>query len=471
MNFLTYIIYQEVVIIIHRKNSRGQKSKKEKGGKNTITMHNNTQRTKILGVWFFLLAFENSRLAITASPGGGGWGIHGTSTSTQSSFVRILGNVFDGCRRKNDSKHEHCGLSRSSRISTSELLSLDDWTNTKSTSSISSIDNDTKSTKHKNIDRGVVGEKQSRFRRTTPRETLVAKKQRSRRGLDRRHIGEDHGYGYGYGYGEEYYDTCCDASLSATAVDMTAMTSPIVPLTISFDGQTGEEFADPETMDRLVASGLEMATQDKNDWIEWKMHSSTKKLLEENNNNEMAILEQGEVMVYIGKSKKDGHGSNLPIIKTKSILPLAAEEMAELLMDSSRVKIYNKLSVGRTDVRTLGEGTKIVCNLTKPPIAKSNMVSCTMMHSRRLEQPQESYFVVSRATPGMVDDAMSDLPRNDILLGVNLLEDRGPNECIMTAVTHIYSPALPTILAKKMGVSSAINFVKDIRNSCASVGS
>jgi hypothetical protein len=307
----------------------------------------------------------------------------------------------------------------------------------------------------KNSDRGVA-------------RVSLAKQQRGRRGLDRRYsIEED----YGYDYGEDYcYDECCDASLTATAVDTTAMTSPIVPLTISFDGQTGEEFADPDTLDRLVASGLEMATQDPNDWIEWKAHSATKKLLEEHNNNEMAILEQGEVMVYIGKSKKEGHGSKLPIIKTKSILPLAAEEMAELLMDSSRVKIYNKLSVGRTDVRILGEGTKVVCNLTKPPIAKSNMVSCTMMHSRRLDQ-EGSHFVVSRAAPGMIDDAMSELPRNDILLGVNLLEDRGPDECIMTAVTHIYSPALPTILAKKMGVSSAINFVKDIRNSCASVGS
>jgi len=430
-------------------------------------MHNNTQRSKILVVWFFLFAFESSRLAVTvtASPGGGGgWGIqHATTTTTttsQSSFLRILGNAFDGCRRQNDNRNEHCGLSRSSSYtrfgrlsiskgsSTRELLSLDDWSNIKSTSSIS-ID------ETKNSDQGVAG-------------VSLAKKQRGRRGLDRRHsIEEDYDYGYGEDY---YYDTCCDVSLTATAVDTTAMTSPIVPLTISFDGQTGEEFADPDTMDRLVASGLEMATQDPNDWIEWKAHSATKKLLEEHNHNEMVILEQGEVMVYIGRSKKEGHGSKLPIIKTKSILPLAAEEMAELLMDSSRVRIYNKLSVGRTDVRTLGEGTKVVCNLTKPPIAKSNMVSCTLMHSRRLDQ-EGSHFVVSRAAPGMIDDAMSELPRNDILLGVNLLEDRGPDECIMTAVTHIYSPALPTILAKKMGVSSAINFVKDIRNSCASVGS
>jgi hypothetical protein len=418
-------------------------------------MHNNRKRMQIL-VSFFLFVFESITLAV-ASPGGGLWGI-GTAGERQSSFLGMLGNVIGRAQKNN--QFDNFGSSRSLPYT---RLSLDDWTKTKSSSI--TIDN-IKSAK--SVDGRVV-----ETTRTTPRETL-AKNGNDSLFSHWRHRGPRRVVEENFSFGEEY-DACCHASLSATVerkTDVAAMTSPIVPLTISFDGQTGEEFADAGTIDRLVASGLEMATQEKSDWVEWKLHSSTKKLLEENNNDEMAILEQGEVMVYVGKSKREGHGSNLPIIKTKSLLPLAAEEMAELLMDSSRVKIYNKMSVGRTDVRTLGERTKVVCNLTKPPIAKSNMVSCTMMHSRRLQQggdSNSSYLVVSRATPGMVDDAMSDLPRNDILLGINLLEDRAPNECIMTAVTHIYSPALPTILAKKMGVSSAINFVKDIRSSCESV--
>ena len=291
-------------------------------------------------------------------------------------------------------------------------------------------------------------------------------------------------------------DQTSPSSLSSSQAtqDRYAMTRPIIPLSISLDEQTGEEFSDPDTIDVLCSSGLEMLAtdnDDNNDWIEWKIHDATKKLLRDNSDSEMSVLEQGEVMVYIGKAKQEGHGSKLPLIKTKSILPLSSDEMVDLLMDSSKVKIYNKLSVGRTDVKTLNDGyvndgtadgttkmkTKIVCNLTKPPIAKTTMVSCTMIHSRQLSGPSEDHrrcLVVSRATPGMITDSnMIDMPRNDILLGVNLLEDieGSSNECIMTAVTHVYSPALPTILAKKMGVSSAINFVKDIRNSCRVVGS
>mmetsp|Transcript_18650 Transcript_18650/g.45043 ORF Transcript_18650/g.45043 Transcript_18650/m.45043 type:complete len:473 (-) Transcript_18650:156-1574(-) len=287
-------------------------------------------------------------------------------------------------------------------------------------------------------------------------------------------------------------------------------TNPIIPNSLPFDRNKedkdgGGSSTIPRWYDRvfrrdmidsLASCGFDMATQEHNDWIEWKIHDSSRRLLEKADNDEMAVLESGEVLVYIGKAKCDGHGSKLPMIKTKSIIPLSSKDMADLLMDSSRVKIYNKMSVGRSDLRVLnnsdGENddadntasssTKVVCNLTQPPVAKSKMVSCTLMHSRKLldsspigvASPSSSclqtHLVVSRAMPGMLsqadDPSLLELPRNDILLGVNLLQDLGPNECLMTTVTHVYSPALPSMLARSMGVTSAVNFVRDIRAAC-----
>mmetsp|Transcript_25786 Transcript_25786/g.60456 ORF Transcript_25786/g.60456 Transcript_25786/m.60456 type:complete len:429 (+) Transcript_25786:199-1485(+) len=386
----------------------------------------------------------------------------------KSYIFGILGKAF-GSSQTDKNKYRNSSFLRSSACTSFDYLSnshgsselnCDNWTKERESIDIKNIKQSTK-----DIYRDALRKKHILFRKATERKTSAQKSNDSSPYFCNRRGTHDGGY-----------DSCIVASLTATEqkADVIAMTSPIVPLTISLDDQKGEEFGNSEAMDQFVSSGLEVATKDENDWIEWKMHSSTKKLFEENN-NEMALLEQGEVLVYIGKCKQEGHGSKLPIIRTKSILPLSAEEMAELLMDSSRVKIYNKMSVGRTDLRSLGDETKVVCNLTKPPMTKSNMVSCTMMHSRKLEEQQpgsdSSYLVVSRATPGMTDETMSDLPRNDILLGVNVLEGRGPNECVMTAVTHVYSPSLPTILAKKVGVSSAVNFIKDIRQSCSTVGS
>lgn len=266
---------------------------------------------------------------------------------------------------------------------------------------------------------------------------------------------------------------------SQSSDDLTIQVSdPIIPLDI-WETMTGNEFEETDAVDRLAQSGLQLAAnEDENEWIEWTAQKDTEKALQEK--DMMSALDDGKVLVYLGRAKKEGYGTQLPIIKSKSILPMSAQEMAELLMDSGRVQIYNKMSLGRKDVINYGENTKIVRNLTKPPMAKSNMVSVTLMHSRELQESEkellsginkdrEGYLVVSRAVPGMVDPEIANLTRNDIVLGVNLLQDLGPNECLMTAVTHVYSPLIPTMLARKAGVTSAINFVKDIRSVCEPV--
>ena len=254
------------------------------------------------------------------------------------------------------------------------------------------------------------------------------------------------------------------------------VTYPFVPTKI-WENLRGDEFDHPDAMPKLAKTGLFLATQvgPNNPYVDWKPTKETERTLEESG-SVLTALDQGKILVYVGKPKStnEGHiGCHLPMIKTQSIIPLSSEEMAELLMDSSRVKLYNKLSLGRTDLRRLNDTTKIVRNLTKPPIASSNMISVTLMHSRPLgdddqqllqDSPYKSgHLVVSRAVPAAIEKEYADLPRNDILLGMNLLQDINPNECLMTAVTHVFSPSLPTMLAARLGVSSAMNFVKDIR--------
>ena len=291
-----------------------------------------------------------------------------------------------------------------------------------------------------------------------------------------------------------------DDTTSSSAITE-SLTQPLIA-TDSWEAMTGREFIeDPSAVDKLARSGLFMATQDGNDnpWVEWKPTKETEKALEESASLQ-AMLDDGTVAVYVGKAKETeaggGYfGSHLPIIKSQSILPLSAQEVAELLMDSSRVKIYNKISLGRDDINVVNEKTKIVRNLTQPPVAKSKMLSVTLMHSRQLGEQDhdllnsmkdpitkksivassstlsEGYLVVSRAIPAAVSADDQDLVRNDILLGVNLLQEIGPNECLMTAVTHVYSPSLPTMLASRFGVKGAINFVNDVRGTVVGVAS
>ena len=107
-----------------------------------------------------------------------------------------------------------------------------------------------------------------------------------------------------------------------------------------------------------------------------------------------ALDSSQDVLVWSGKFIGGGnkgeqlHGAELPIIKTTSIIHKSPKYLAELLMDSTKVKAYNKMSLGRDDVNVFQTGvdtkveegkfgnvgeSKIVRNLTRPPMVNSNL--------------------------------------------------------------------------------------------------
>ena len=105
------------------------------------------------------------------------------------------------------------------------------------------------------------------------------------------------------------------------------------------------------------------------------------------------------------------------------------------------------------------------------------------MHARKLRaddsnwiqspnnESTEGYIVVSRAaTGGKWDPIHSNnsgekYVRNEILLGVNVLRaiPGEPDKTELTAVTHVYSPLVPLMLAKSAGMKGAVDFVRDMR--------
>jgi hypothetical protein len=239
-----------------------------------------------------------------------------------------------------------------------------------------------------------------------------------------------------------------------------AISKPFVPKSV-WSQLRGLEFDQPEVIEALVKSGLSMTESEDNEWITWKRHNG--------NSGDKAGID--EVQVHIGRCARDDwdqyYGANLPMLKTESLIRMKAKDIAELLLDSSRVQVYNKLSVGRFDIREIPcqHGiAKIVKNLTQPPITNKKIESTTFIHSRKLNQ-QGAYLVVSRAVSGSVDEAVDvNNGKSEILLGVNLLEPcEDQTTCKMTSVTHMYSPALPAVLATTVGIKSAINFINDIR--------
>lgn len=254
-------------------------------------------------------------------------------------------------------------------------------------------------------------------------------------------------------------------------VDPSTLKSITQPFVLKSDWSKlqGNEYDQPHVIDDLVDTALSMTKPEDSDWISWTQQS----------HKEGKVSSENDVRVYVGKCKKTNsdeyYGANLPVIKTEARLGIAPKDMADLLLDSSRVKIYNKMSIGRSDIRCIecDKGVaKIVKNLTKPPMTKKKVESVTFMHSRKLDETG-TYIVVSRAVikPGIKscnEENTEECVKSEILLGVNLLEpiDNDKLGSKMTSVTHVCSPALPVLVAKRVGVNSAINFVNDIRSIC-----
>eukprot|EP00984_Skeletonema_dohrnii_P011076 scaffold4396_cov127-Skeletonema_dohrnii-CCMP3373.AAC.7 len=298
-----------------------------------------------------------------------------------------------------------------------------------------------------------------------------------------------------------------------TPHQLQSATLPLIPKS-TWESFTGNEFFHPETYDGLVSTGVLMGTTAMSaEYVNWSGDKKTDKFIKEHGSSSSdsdgdakssswyeALDSSQEVLVWSGKfigDKGELYGAELPIIKTTSIIHKSPKYLAELLMDSTKVKAYNKMSLGRDDVEVFQSGvdtteeegkfgnvgeSKIVRNLTRPPMVNSNLEFVTCMHARKLSQqdlqtlssnnndpnqPTDGYIVVSRAvTGGQWNSDDSNNVRNEIILGVNILLQvpNEPDKTELIAVTHVYSPMIPLMLAKNAGVKGAVDFVRDIRS-------
>lgn len=251
-------------------------------------------------------------------------------------------------------------------------------------------------------------------------------------------------------------------SQNITSMDLKLrqITKPLIPEDV-WASLTGKEFQEnPEIIDELVETGVWLAENDEaNGWVNWKEFGS------------LGSLKQGDVHVWTGKAKTEGHGSEFPFVKARSIVPMTPKEMVDLLLDSNRVTTYNQWSQGREDcwVATneddCAKQTKIVKSRTQPPLGAKTMVSVTLLHAAPWGS-EGGWVVVSRSPGGnsFFDPDDSSSSRSDILLGVNLLQPLDDDSCILTSVTHLFSPAIPLMLAERLGARSAVKFAQDMRN-------
>jgi len=186
-----------------------------------------------------------------------------------------------------------------------------------------------------------------------------------------------------------------------------------------------------------------------------------------------------EVLVWSGNFMHGHYGSDLPAVRAAGIVGMSPKDLMELLVDSDRTKVYNKLSLGRTDLLVLQDNmqeegpfgksiTKVMRSESQPPVIRKKMQFTTIMHVKELENGC-GYLLVSRAVtqhqPALLDSSML---RSEILMGVNVIRgiEGQPNKCLMINVNHLKTPMVPLFLGKKLGLAAAPNFIHDLRAIC-----
>jgi hypothetical protein len=185
------------------------------------------------------------------------------------------------------------------------------------------------------------------------------------------------------------------------------------------------------------------------------------------------------VLVWTGNFQNGHYGSQLPAVRTAGFIQMSPAALTELLVDSSRCTEYNKLSVGRTDLMVLQEKmskigpfggiTKVMKSESRPPMLRKTLQFISILHATELPDGS-GYLIVSRAvtTPEELKPKLAHVLKSEILMGVNIIKrvEGDDNRCLIVTVNHIRSPMVPMMIAKRLGLQAAINFIQDLR-ACA----
>lgn len=190
-----------------------------------------------------------------------------------------------------------------------------------------------------------------------------------------------------------------------------------------------------------------------------------------------------DILIWTGDVRHAGLGSDWPVCKARGLIQTPPRALLEYLMDSSRVKEYNKMSQGRDDMYVIQKGLgaaassspydisgecKIVKSINKPRFLPFTIEMISLMHGKPLETTPGSYMMVYRSvfedTSTLGDTAP--VIRSEMLLGVILARPYNRDHSIteMTSITHMYSPGVPEMIARRAAPSSALNVLRDLQS-------
>ncbi len=271
-----------------------------------------------------------------------------------------------------------------------------------------------------------------------------------------------------------------------------------------------------QAINTMVKVALNLASggiDDDQNPVTWKVEGSTVKTMTNmklrdettkwyENKDTIKLLEK-EVLLWSGCPRNSStpsatnYGSKLPLFKARGIIPgISPLALTQLILDSTKVKLYNKFANNRKDLHVFqsdlnivdglfGDGSlKIVQTETSIPICNKTINVVNFLHARPIKLHHDdlryngsnedssedsrnyaenlnAYIIVSRSiysneemTEVQKSNSSKASPgsRNEVIWGVNILREVPgyPNKTDLTTLNQADSSSVPSFLSHKV---------------------
>ena len=213
-------------------------------------------------------------------------------------------------------------------------------------------------------------------------------------------------------------------------------------------------------LDAIIRHSIELLADD-NVSINWQPDDSTKKLLKQHtisyDNAQWTEILEEQVLKWTTQVE------NIPMLKTRGIVNMSPQLLRNLLLDCTRVREYNKCSLGKTDLHVFylmdGGEARIVENAMQIPIVGGKVETLSLTHSRALLDDNAGFVIVSRSVKKDLDDVI----RNPCISISSLRSIAGADtKTELTTLTSISLP-VPKFLMHKVASYGAEDFFCNLR--------
>jgi hypothetical protein len=159
-----------------------------------------------------------------------------------------------------------------------------------------------------------------------------------------------------------------------------------------------------------------------------------------------------------------------PCIKSLATLDICAEELHQLLLDSTKAQLLSKYSAGRIDLHQINNFSKVVWHRTHFPYQLVNALDfVTLMHWYRHEHHPHSWIIVSKATDYPIASSFrqsgTKYTRSHILLNINILTPNLMNQSRtdLISINHVKWTGIPSFFAWRTAFSGTISYLRQLQ--------